>query len=177
MAAAAPFFSLEAGGYLNKRGLQAVASQVSRINVHAGLHYHIKQIRRLHPNVDVILIEPKPDDCQMFYYNIMRYSARLMLAQHGFESVTVDLAADYYGMKETLARHGVPINRRLVIDELADIRESGNAPEVIRNVIEKRSRSGVSGDGVAGELDRALSRLEWALEDLQVDEGQFPRAA
>ncbi|NIV32044.1 MAG: patatin family protein, partial [Anaerolineae bacterium] len=83
--------------------------------MHAGLHYHIKQLRRLHPDVDIILIEPRPDDYRMFFYNIMRYSARLTVARHGFESVTMDLAEDYLHYKQILARHGVPMSRRLVI--------------------------------------------------------------
>jgi hypothetical protein len=45
--------------------------------------------------VDIILIEPRPDDHQMFFHNILRYSTRLTVARHDFESVTMDLAEDY----------------------------------------------------------------------------------
>jgi hypothetical protein len=75
----------------------------------------------------------------MFYGNIMHYQARLEVARHGFESVTLDLAEDYPAYKETLARHGVPITRRLVIDELAEIRNSRSDPLVIRRVLEART--------------------------------------
>jgi hypothetical protein len=124
------------GGYLSEKGLQSIASQVARINLHSGLHYHIKQLRRSHPEVDIILIEPKPDDRQMFFYNVMRYSARLLIAQHGFESVTIDLMQDYPHYKSILERHGIPISRRRVIEELTAIQQSGNNPTVIRNILE-----------------------------------------
>ena len=35
------------GGYLSEKGAQFIASQMMRIMMHAGLHYHIKQLRRL----------------------------------------------------------------------------------------------------------------------------------
>ena len=48
------------GGYLSEKGAQFIASQMMRILMHAGLHYHIKQLRRQHPEVDIILSSPGP---------------------------------------------------------------------------------------------------------------------
>jgi hypothetical protein len=153
------------GGYLSDKGMQAIAAQTWRIAIHAGLHYHVKQLRRQHPDVDIILIEPRPDDYQMAFYNIMRYSTRLLVARHGFESVTLDLAEEYFRYKEILARHGIPITRRIVISELAQIRESGYDPAVIRRVLEGRppacNRQG-RGTPIC-DLTRALARLELEL--------------
>jgi predicted acylesterase/phospholipase RssA len=159
-----PFFGPD-GGYLSEKGTQAIASQVSRIFTHAGLHYHIKQLRRQHPEVDIILIEPRADDFQMFFHNIMRYSTRLTVARHGFESVTLDLAEDYARYKKILARHGIPLSRRLVIAELAEIRESGYDAEVIRRVLEaRRPPCGREGQGSpVCQLTRALAELDLAL--------------
>jgi NTE family protein len=124
---------------LSDKGIQSIANQSLRIFSHAGLHYHIKQLRRTHPEVDIILIEPDPKDYQMFFNNIMHYSSRLLVAQHGFESVTVNLAEDYHLYKEILARHGIPISRRLVIEEVSQIVDSDYDPRVIRKVLEARS--------------------------------------
>jgi len=153
------------GGYLSEKGAQFIASQVTRIFSHAGLHYHVKQLRRQHPNVDIILIEPRADDHQMFFHNILRYSTRLTVARHGFESVTLDLAEDYPRYKSILARHGIPLTRRLVIAELAQIRESGNDPEVIRRVLEARAAqcNRAGRDTPTCRLTRALAELELAL--------------
>ena len=43
--------------------------------------------RREHPEVDILLLEPTRDDLRMFSYNIMRYSARQIVAEHGYRSV------------------------------------------------------------------------------------------
>ncbi len=159
------------GGYLSEKGAQFIASQMLRIMMHSGLHYHVKQLRRRHPEVDVILIEPRPDDYQMFFYNIMRYSARLTVARHGFESVTLDLAEDYARYKDALARHGIPLSRRLVISELAEIRESGYDPEVVRRVLEAHravcDRQGRNTP--ACRLTRALAELELTLDRMAAE--------
>ncbi|MCI0520022.1 MAG: patatin-like phospholipase family protein, partial [Chloroflexi bacterium] len=90
---------------LGDDGIQAIANQTLRITSHAGLHYHIKQLRRAHPHVDIILIEPDSRGRIALSDNMMRYSARLTAARHGFESVTLNLAEDYPLYKQTLARH------------------------------------------------------------------------
>lgn len=162
-----PFLGSE-GRYLSQKGAQFIASQVMRISTHAGLHYHVKQLRRLHPDVDIVLIEPRPDDYQMFFYNIMRYSTRLTVCHHGFESVTMDLAEDYAYYKEILARHGIPLSRRLVIAELAEIRESGYDPEVIRRVLEARP-TGCNRRGRETpicQLTQALAKLDLTLSTM-----------
>lgn len=152
--------------HLSERGVQSIATQTLRITTHAGLQYHVKQLRRAHPEVDIILIEPKAEDHEMFFNNIMNYSARLAIARHGFESATLDLAEDYQTYKQILARHNIPITRRLVIEEIAEIQASGNDPEVIRKVLEARSR----GCGQSRmntpicELTRTLETLELALD-------------
>jgi predicted acylesterase/phospholipase RssA len=154
------------------RGLQFVSSQTTRVITHAGLEYHIKQMRRQHPEVDIILIEPSAEDCTMFSENVMQYSARLAIAQHGFEAVTVDLAVEYRHYKEILARHGIPISRRLVISELKEILDSRYDPEVIRRVLEQRSAAcpREERNAVVCDLDRTLAELDMVLDSMEAPE-------
>jgi hypothetical protein len=104
----------------------------------------------------------------MFFNNIMNYSARLTVARHGFESATLDLAQDYQTYKQILARHNIPITRQLVIEEIAEIQASGNDPEVIRKVLEARSRGcGQSRmDTPICQLTRTLATLELELDQI-----------
>ena len=149
--------------YLSEKGIRLVADQTLRILGYSGLQYHVKQLRRRHPEVDIVLIEPQADASDMFYYNIMRYSSRLKVARHGFESVTLDLAADYSKFKEILSRHKIPITRRLVIEELSKISQSNYDPEVVRHVLEARS----PGFG-REQMDSPFCRLNRTLADLEM---------
>jgi NTE family protein len=152
--------------YLSDKGFNYIASQVTRIWIHSSIRYHVKQLRRSHPEVDIILVEPKPDDYLMFFNNPMRYSARLEVAQHGFESVTYGMAADYPEFKNTLARHGIDITRRVVIQQLQKIEDSNYDIGVMKRVFESRPLDcgGVDRNLLSCQLDTTLDRLERILE-------------
>ena len=103
----------------------------------------------------------------MYFYNMMRYSARLTIAHHGFETVTYDLAKDYPYYKEVLSRHGIRISRRLVIEEINEIADSNHDPRVIRKVLEA-SRIGCKQRNPKNplcQLSKILADLETILED------------
>jgi NTE family protein len=95
-------------------GLPAIANQTFRLIAHARLHQAVEQWQEKYPGVDIILIEPEPDDELMFGTPIMDYSRRLTIARHGFESVTAALARDYDHYAEISERHGLEISERRV---------------------------------------------------------------
>jgi NTE family protein len=95
-------------------GMPAIANQTFRIMSHARLHQAVEQWREKYPGVDIILIEPEPNDELMFGTPIMDYSQRLRIARHGFESVTAKLAEDYEEFEEIAKRHGLEISGRRV---------------------------------------------------------------
>jgi NTE family protein len=95
-------------------GMPAIANQAFRIMSHARLHQAVDQWREKYPGVDIVLVEPEPDDELMFGTPIMDYSQRLRIARHGFESVTAKLAEDYDKFEETAKRHGLEISGRRV---------------------------------------------------------------
>ena len=95
-------------------GLPAIANQTFRLIAHARLHEAVAQWEEKYPGVDIILVEPEPNDELMFGTPIMDYSRRLKIARHGFESVTATLSQDYERFKETAERHGLEISERRV---------------------------------------------------------------
>jgi len=95
-------------------GLPAIANQTFRLIAHARLHQAVEVWQERYPGVDIILVEPDPNDELMFGTPIMDYSRRLKIARHGFESVTATLAQDYDRFKEIAERHGLEISERRV---------------------------------------------------------------
>jgi NTE family protein len=95
-------------------GLPAIANQTFRLIAHQRLHQAVEQWQEKYPGVDIILLEPQPNDELMFGTPIMDYSRRLQIARHGFESVTATLAQDYDRYKEIAEKHGLEISERRV---------------------------------------------------------------
>ena len=151
-------------GYISEKGMQIITSQISRITLQSGLHYHIKQLKRAYPEVDIILIEPRSDDYQMFFDNVMRYSARRTIAEHGFETVTLGMAEDYPYFEGVLKRHGIKINRALAMSELVEIKKSNYDQQVLRKVLARKEIDENAGRQTVGRLKRSLAELEIALE-------------
>ncbi|HEX5763332.1 MAG TPA: patatin-like phospholipase family protein [Solirubrobacterales bacterium] len=111
-------------------GMPAIANQVFRLIAHARLHQAVEQWQEKYPGVDIILIEPEPNDELMFGTPIMDYSRRLQIGRHGFESVTATLAKDYDRYKEIAERHGLEISARRVrraVERAAEEEEGHNS--------------------------------------------------
>jgi NTE family protein len=104
-------------------GLPAIGNQAFKLMAHARLHQAVAFWREKYPGVDIILIEPEPNDELMFGTSILDYSARLQIAKHGFESVTVSLANDYRRYKEIAERHGIEISARRVRKVMKQVSE------------------------------------------------------
>ena len=73
-------------------GFPKIAYQTFKLLAYQRLHEMARQWQERYPGVDIVLIEPDPDDELMFQTNILNYGSRLDVARHGFQSVTVKLA-------------------------------------------------------------------------------------
>jgi hypothetical protein len=97
-----PARQFEAGepdGHVSNRGPFAIQNQVARATIHGGLLYHIKQIKRAHPHVNVMLIEPPTNDPRHSFRNIMLHWRLDEVADHGFRA-----GMDFWRRNETKAR-------------------------------------------------------------------------
>ncbi len=118
-------------------GMPAIGNQAFRLLAHARLHLAIQSWNERFPDVDIILIEPEFDDELMFGTSILDYSARLEIAKHGFESVTVKLARDYQRYKEIAGRHGIEISARRVRRVIETVEEEEKGMSAWRRVLEQ----------------------------------------
>jgi NTE family protein len=111
-------------------GFTKIGYQTFKLLAYQRLHEMARHWEERYPGVDIVLIEPEPDDSLMFETDIMDYRARLDVARHGFQSVTLKLAAEYDRYREVAARHGVEISAtrvRKVVKHFAAEREPQRA--------------------------------------------------
>ena len=91
-------------------GFPQIGYQTFKLLAHQRLHEAVSHWKEKYPGVDIILIEPDPNDELMFETNIMNFTKRVEIARHGFESVTLKLAEDYDSLKTVCAKHGIDIS-------------------------------------------------------------------
>jgi NTE family protein len=95
-------------------GIRAIYNQVMRGMMHDSLVDHLRAVRERHPEVDIVLIEPQPDDEKMFFHEVMSFSAQLIVMQHGYESVASGLSRSWSYLQRILPEHGIEITRKVI---------------------------------------------------------------
>jgi NTE family protein len=91
-------------------GFPHIGYQTFKLVAYQRLHELARRWEERYPGVDIILIEPEPNDELMFQTGIMSYASHVDIARHGFQSVTLKLAHDYPRFKRICARHGIDIS-------------------------------------------------------------------
>ena len=105
-------------------GFPKIGYQTFKLLAYQRLHEMARQWEERYPGVDIVLIEPEPDDEMMFQTSIMNFTSRLDIARHGFESVTVKLASDYEDLREVASATGSRSRRRACARSSATSRRS-----------------------------------------------------
>ena len=85
-------------------GFPKIGYQTFKLLAYQRLHEMAASWKERYPGVDIVLIEPEPDDELMFQTNILNYNSRIAVARHGFHSVTRQARREL----RRLARGGLP---------------------------------------------------------------------
>jgi predicted acylesterase/phospholipase RssA len=95
---------------ISDMGFPHIGYQTFKLLAYQRLHEVAREWEQRYPGVDIVLIEPEPNDELMFQTNAMNFSSRVDIARHGFETVTVKLASGYKQYAEICARHGIELS-------------------------------------------------------------------
>ncbi len=123
--------------HVSDMGLAGIGNQVFRMMSHDRLHRAVEIWEERYPGVDIVLIEPELDDALMFGTSILDYKARLEIAKHGFESVTLKLARDYDRYRSIAQRHGIKISKRRVRHAMDQVERADESRAGWRRVLEQ----------------------------------------
>ena len=96
--------------HVSDMGFPQIGYQAFKMVAYQRLHEMARQWEQRYPGVDIVLIEPEPDDELMFQTSIMNFTSRVEIARHGFQSVTTQLAFGYPRFREICKRHGIQIS-------------------------------------------------------------------
>lgn len=96
--------------HISDMGFPQIGYQTFKLLAYQRLHEMARQWEQRYPGVDIVLIEPEPDDSLMFETSMMNYARRVDIARHGFQSVTLRLAEEYDSFYEICQRHGIEIS-------------------------------------------------------------------
>jgi len=122
-------------------GFAQIGYQTFKLLAHQRLHEAVSQWKERYPGVDIVLIEPEPNDQLMFETNIMNFNRRVDIARHGFESVTIKLAEDYDDLKSVCAKHGIEISATRVRKVVGKLERGREKTAAWRRILEQTTGS------------------------------------
>jgi predicted acylesterase/phospholipase RssA len=96
-------------GALASRGLLSILDQVFRLTLHSRLQYGLSRYRREHPETDIVLFEPRPEELPRLMRSIMRTSGRIRIAEYAYRSTLLKLDAEYSRLSRVFERHGMAL--------------------------------------------------------------------
>ena len=118
-------------------GFPQVGYQAFKLLAHQRLHEAVSHWQEKYPGVDIVLIEPDPNDELMFDTNIMNFTKRVDIARHGFESVTLQLAKDYDRLRAVCAKHGIEISATRVRKVIRHFEHEKERTRAWRRILEQ----------------------------------------
>ncbi|TML75170.1 MAG: patatin-like phospholipase family protein [Actinobacteria bacterium] len=118
-------------------GFPQVGYQAFKLLAHQRLHEAVSHWQDKYPGVDIVLIEPDPNDELMFDTNIMNFNRRVEIARHGFESVTLQLAKDYDRLRSVCAKHGIEISATRVRKVIRHFEREKERTRAWRRILEQ----------------------------------------
>jgi NTE family protein len=122
---------------VSEMGFPQIGYQAFKLLAHQRLHELARGWEDRYPGVDIVLIEPDPNDELMFQTGVMSFTSRVEIARHGFESVTLHLAADYPRFKQICAKHGIEISAERVRNIVRHFEAERESTRAWRKILEQ----------------------------------------
>ncbi len=134
-------------GSLASRGLVAVLSQTFRSLIHSRMDVGMQRYRHLYPDADIVVMEPRQDDREMFFANVFSYADRRRLCEHAYQQTRADLLRRAGMLKPILARHGLILDEAVLWD-------------ASRTLLTRQEAASTSLQGALQALTETLGKLE-----------------
>ncbi len=140
-------------GKLIDRGLVTVLSQTMRTLIRSRLDAGMARYEDRFEGADIVLLEPKRDDYEMFFRNIFSFRSRQEVCEHAYRKTRAELLARFDELAPVLERHGITLRKDLLADRDRSLFDHIGLPKSTTH----------SSPGVLKDLDSLLSRLEEAV--------------
>jgi predicted acylesterase/phospholipase RssA len=137
---------------LAEEGLFPVLSQTFRSLIHSRMKAGMERYRHDYPDADIVIFEPPQDDREMFFANVFSYADRRRLCEHAYQQTRADLLRRASELEPILARHGVSIDKDVLLDKTRTLLAAREEPSITQAL---------------DKLDETLGRLDTLLAAAQ----------
>jgi NTE family protein len=98
--------------HLRDKGMLAVWGQAGKMSTRTKLLSGIRRYQASHPKAEILLVEPRADEADIFLSNPMAFSSRRRILRYGYESAAKQLTAERARWEAAFARLDVRVDAR-----------------------------------------------------------------
>jgi NTE family protein len=98
--------------HIRDKGMLAVWAQAGKMSTRTKLLSGIRRYEASHPHAQILLVEPRPDEADIFLSNPMAFASRRRLLRYGYESTARLLTAERARWESAFARLDVRVDTR-----------------------------------------------------------------
>jgi predicted acylesterase/phospholipase RssA len=143
---------------LMEGGMPVVLSQTFRAIIHSRMQVSMSNYDNQYQNTDVILFEPNRDDPKMFFTNVFRFSNRLWVCEHAYQTIRNDLLTRHRELGEVLSQHGITLRMDILEDEKRHF-STGLQEEADTPLPSKPADSDADDDNIDAILEEVENRI------------------
>lgn len=99
------------GKRIRDKGLLWVYNQSWRLRTEARFRKLLADFRSEHPDADVLLLEPDPDDLTIFMYSPMNFAARRVILEDGYKTTMLRVRDDSSPLRAAFENAGYTLRR------------------------------------------------------------------
>ena len=137
-------------GKLVDRGLPTVLSQTFRTLIHSRLNVGLASYEDRYEDADVVLMEPRRDDYELFFTNVFSFSHRKAICEHAYDCARTQLLRRRRELEPILERHGLSLRVDVLEDRERTVWDSVGLSE----------SPAPSPPPMVDQLEQALARLQ-----------------
>jgi hypothetical protein len=120
-----------------------VLSQTFRTLLQSRVQVGMAKYATQYEHADQLVLEPNPDDAEMFFTNVFSYASRQRMSEHAYRATLRDLGARRDELAPLLARHGLSLrpevldaSGRSMLDGMPPARRGTDTTERLRRTLD-----------------------------------------
>ena len=98
-------------------GLPGVLSQTLRTMLQSRMQVGLARYAQQYPDIDQLVFEPNADNRELFYTNVLSFSARRRISQLAYRNTLADLRKRHDVLAPILAVHGIHLRADVIADK------------------------------------------------------------
>jgi NTE family protein len=96
--------------HIRDKGMLAVYNQAGKMSTRTKLYSGIRRYQASHPHATMLLVEPRPDEGDIFLSNPMAFASRRRVLRYGYESTARLLSEDFPRWEAAFGKLGVRVD-------------------------------------------------------------------